>query len=213
MTVESVELLADGFFVDDGEELADEVGRYAYCGSFAHSPLYQFAVAVGLHHRKRVHLFELPDFARDSHTPRQHTHQFVVDTVDLAAQLLQVPVAVGFLRNLQAGKDFPQLRRGNLLRAVAQRSIGQRMHLDNQAVEASLKRLTGNRFHQVAAPADMTRIAQQLQATPHAPAQLHRYLPLRGIAVKAVAVDTESAVDGGNAPYTCIVEPLYGANP
>ena len=154
----------------------------------------------------------LPDIARDAHTPREQFEQFVVQLVDLRPQFGQAfGRGVGFTDH-EVAADVGQSLRRHLLCLVAPCAVGRAVCLDDQSVEPQIHGLLREGGDQLAAPADMARVAEYLQPR-EAAVQLDGDRPHRVVAVEAFVDRREPAVDDTQAADAGVVDAFHAADP
>ena len=141
---------ADGFLVDEGENVAGELG--VEVGGYLHTPLHEVGVAVPLHDLHSVFLLVAAYVACHAHTFGKYLQQFVVEPVYGAPQLVDAVSCNSRAPVIESGDYFFQFLGSHLLRTVAERPVGIAVRFDHQSAEVHVKGLLRKGNHQPAFP-------------------------------------------------------------
>ena len=125
---------------------------------------------------------------------------------------MQALCRIMLITNYEEAQDVIQDIRSDLLLGIAPGIIRRAVALYDQTVEAQVHSLLAERSDEVAATADVARVADDRQLR-NAAVQLDRNLPHREIAVDLLVEAGETAVDGTKSLDTSLVDTLERTDP
>ncbi len=210
--VEDLDLLTHGFLVDGLEDSLHEISTHAHLYGGRYARFDEIVVAVFLNHRHGVFLLVFADLTRHLHTLVVKVEEFCVDAVDLLTQSLQaLGVLLRVAEHKRAEYDLEDLR-SDLLVLVAPCLVGRAVAFDHQSGELHVEGLLRERSYELALATHVAWIAHDGKIGQTA-VKLDRDVPLRRIAVYALAIEAESTVDSSEPAYAGVVNSLKGTNP
>ena len=163
-----------------------------------------------------VPVFVLTDIFGKTHPATKQVEDFVVNLINLMAQVVEVlqklrVIGARFAKD-QFSDQFVVLCRGNLLCSIAPGSIRCGVHFRHQAVEIEVEGMLRYGLKGIAPTTNMAIVANHRQIRELA-LEFYRNLPAGHVAVVRLSVVRKPAVNDANACNARSVHPLYRANP